>query len=204
METINKGHIQDDILASGVTYASYRNHIDDLLSENKTTGDDHSEDMIAYTRMNVQRMKRIDKTAVIASELLAQLSHLKQPQTWLVISEAWCGDAAQNLPYLHQMAEINQAIQLKIVLRDENLELMDRFLTHGGRSIPKLIVVDSSSKEVLADWGPRPAAAQTLYNDLRAQQLPYAEFSTALHKWYADNKGHDLQAELLALLQKIR
>lgn len=157
--------------------------------------------MLQHTRMNVQRMKRLDKTAQLQPDLLAHLKGISQAQTWLVISEAWCGDAAQNLPYLQLVAAASEKIELKIVLRDEHLELMDRFLTAGGRSIPKLILLHANTNEVLADWGPRPAAAQTLYLDLKAQQLPYMEASTQLHKWYADNKGLDLQAELLSILK---
>ena len=160
--------------------------------------------MLQHTRMNMQRMNRLDKTAQLQPALLEQLAGVQQAQTWLVISEAWCGDAAQNLPYLQMMAEASDKIELQIVLRDENLELMDRFLTNGGRSIPKLILLNASTREVMADWGPRPAAAQTLYQDLKAQQLPYIEVSTQLHKWYADNKGQDLQLEIQLLLQSLR
>jgi hypothetical protein len=204
METINKAHIAPSLLATAYSYASYRSTIDSLLAENKTTGSNHADDMLQHTRMNVQRMKRLDKTAQLQSDLLAHIAELPQAQTWLVISEAWCGDAAQNLPYLQLMAAASEKIELKIVLRDENLELMDQFLTAGGRSIPKLILLNADTNEVLGDWGPRPAAAQTLYLNLKAQQLPYMEASTHLHKWYADNKGLDLQAELLSMLQGIR
>jgi hypothetical protein len=201
MDTINKSHIAPSLLATAYTYARYRSMIDSLLAVHKTTGSNHAEDMLQHTRMNVQRMKRLDKTAQLQPDLLAQLKGMTQAQTWLVISEAWCGDAAQNLPYLQLVAAASEKIALKIVLRDEHLELMDRFLTAGGRSIPKLILLHADTHEVLADWGPRPAAAQSLYLDLKAQQLPYMEASTQLHKWYADNKGLDLQAELLSILQ---
>jgi len=203
METINKGQIEAAFLSSAYSYASYRNTIDTLLGNNKTTGSNHSEDMLQHTRMNVQRMKRLDKTVQLQPALIAQLKSIRKPQTWLVISEAWCGDAAQNLPYLQHMAATSDKIELRIVLRDENLELMDRFLTNGGRSIPKLLLLDTSNGEVLADWGPRPAAAQRLYLDLKSQQLSYMDASTQLHKWYADNKGQDLQAEMQLLLQSI-
>ncbi len=203
METINKGQIAPEILAGAYSYDSYRSTIDQLLSQDKTTGSNYSEEMLQHTRMNVQRMKRLDKTAQLQPDLLNELSNIQKSQIWLVISEAWCGDAAQNLPYLHLMSAASHKIDLKIVLRDENLELMDRFLTFGGRSIPKLIVLDAHTLEVMADWGPRPEAAQVLYMDLKAQQLPYMEASTHLHKWYADNKGQDLQSEIQLLLQTI-
>lgn len=204
METINKSQIEPALLTSSYSYADYRSMIDALMGDHKTTGSNHSEEMLQHTRMNMQRMNRLDKTAQLQPALLEQLAGVQQAQTWLVISEAWCGDAAQNLPYLQMMAAASDKIELQIVLRDENLELMDRFLTNGGRSIPKLILLNASTREVMADWGPRPAAAQTLYQDLKAQQLPYIEVSTQLHKWYADNKGQDLQLEIQLLLQSLR
>lgn len=204
MDTINKIHLAPGLLATAYTYASYRSAIDSLLAENKTTGSNHAEDMLQHTRMNVQRMKRLDKTAQLQPDLLAHLKGMTQAQTWLVISEAWCGDAAQNLPYLQLMAEASHTIELKIVLRDENLELIDQFLTFGGRSIPKLLLLDADTNEVLEIWGSRPAAAQSLFMNLKAQQVPYLEASTQLHKWYADNKGLDLQAALLLILQGMR
>ena len=59
---------------------------------------------------------------------------------WLVLTEAWCGDAAQSLPIINKMAEVSDNITLRLILRDENLDVMDQFLQNGrSRSIPKLI-----------------------------------------------------------------
>lgn len=108
--------------------------------------------MLKHTKMNVTRMNRLDKRASIAPELVDKIKSLP-PQTWTVITEAWCGDAAQNLPWIKKMSDINPDINLNVVLRDENLELMDQFLTNGGRSIPKLII-SNAEDEVIHDWGP--------------------------------------------------
>lgn len=186
-----------------MSYPAYRSLIDAALERDQTTGDNHSPDMLSYTRMNVQRMNRLDKQVQIAPALAEVVQSIHKPLLWLVLTEAWCGDAAQNLPLLQQLALQQPHIELGLLLRDEHLPLMDAFLTNGGRSIPKLIIVNPENGDLLGSWGPRPQAAQTLYRDIKAQGLPYLEASTALHKWYAQDKTASMQAEILALLQPL-
>lgn len=181
------------------TYSEYRLLIDELIAENKTTGENHSEAMLGHTNMNITRMNRLDKKAEIEEHLAKKVASLA-PQTWLVISEAWCGDAAQNLPYLSKLAELNKGINLKIILRDKNLDIMDDFLTNGGRSIPKIIALDASN-EVLFQWGPRPDLLQDKYNEMKNKGLEYEEISKTIHTMYAKDKGISLQKEFLALLE---
>ena len=89
-------------------YKAYRNLIEELILQNKTTGLDHSEAMVNYTKMNVQRMKRLDKTVILNENISKTLLQLKQNYTWLVVTEAWCGDAAQIIPVLDKIGEISQ------------------------------------------------------------------------------------------------
>ena len=70
------------------------------------------------------------------------MSQLKDNFTLLVLAEGWCGDAAQILPVINKIAEYSSLIDLKVVCRDENPELMDQFLTNGSKSIPKVIIID--------------------------------------------------------------
>lgn len=193
--------LQPTYWEQGMSYSTYRKMMGDLLADNKTTGPNQAEAMVAYTRMNEQRMHRLDKTVQLNTEMQAALQQISSPMKWLVLTEAWCGDAAQNLPALAAMSAANANIEMRLLLRDEHLELMDQFLTDGGRSIPKLIAFDPESMEVLGSWGPRPAAAQVLYLGLKAEQVPFEEASTRLHKWYADNKNADLQNEMLVALK---
>lgn len=184
-----------------MSYQDYRNLIDQLLEEGKTTGPNQSEELTQYTRMNVQRMQRIDKQSQVSAPLQQEINQLAAPMRWLVITEGWCGDAAQIVPWLQKIAESTDKVEVKYLLRDEHTELMDAFLTNGGRAIPKLIALEPASMRVLGDWGPRPADAQTLYMGLKEAQVPFLEASTQLHKWYADNKGADIQAELLTAIR---
>ena len=143
-------------------------------------------------------MNRLDKKTIIIEELASKIKASGE-QTWIVLSEAWCGDVAQNLPYLNKLAELNSKITLTIILRDENLDIMDDFLTNGGRSIPKVIALDPA-KYVLFQWGPRPEVMQTKYNALKKDGLEYAEISKTIHTMYAKDKGVTVQSEFLALL----
>jgi hypothetical protein len=181
------------------SYDTYRDTIDDLHAEDKTTGENHSEDMLGYSRMNVTRMNRLDKTAKLNDTLVSKIKELPA-QKWLVISEAWCGDAAQNLPWIKKMADLNPKIELEIILRDENQDIMDDFLTNGGRSIPKLISLNKD-QTINFSWGPRPTELQDIYTQMRNDGLEYTEISKTIHTMYAKNKGQALQHEFEALLE---
>lgn len=124
--------------------------------EGKSTGSVQSDDLLHYSKLNETRMNRLEKTIVVSAEIEERLKLLKKQYIWLVISEGWCGDAAQLLPVMHKMEVLTDHIDFKIVFRDENEALMNKFLTNGGKSIPKLIVLDKETLDVLADWGPRP------------------------------------------------
>jgi hypothetical protein len=152
--------------------------------------------------LNDRRMKRLDKTIKISDEIAQEIQKLDEPQTWLVITEGWCGDAAQNLPVLDKMAALNENINLKLVLRDENLELMDLFLTNGGRSIPKLIALDKDNN-VIDSWGPRPAVATKMVADYKAKNGALdPQFKQDLQVWYNKDKGKSTQDDFVKLVQK--
>jgi len=137
----------------------------------------------------------------LMDSLNERLDRVNRNMIWLVLTEAWCGDAAQNLPIIQKIAEHSPKIQTRYILRDENLDIMDLFLTNGrSRSIPKLISLDSQTLEVLGHWGARPAGADQLYNELSQEGLQNQQVSEKLHKWYADDKTKSVQSEFLGLL----
>jgi len=198
---MNKLELLTNTLLNSITYQAYLKLTEELLAEGKTTGPNQSEDYIHYTNLNLHRMKRLDKTVTINSELVAQIQSITVPQTWLVISEAWCGDAAQNVPILQKMAAISENVELKIILRDENLELMDLYLTNGGRSIPKLIALDNSTQKELFIWGPRPLTIQKVMNELKAANVTeISEIVEKIQITYNADKSQSIQTEFLQLL----
>ena len=190
---------QDISQLSSYTYTEYRDMINALLKENKTTGNNHSEAMLGHTTMNVTRMNRLDMRAII-NEHLANKIKVLPAQRWLVLSEAWCGDAAQNLPWISKMSDLNEDIELTIVLRDDHSEIMDQFLTNGGRSIPKLIIL-SPGDNIHQTWGPRPRYMQKKFNQMKSEGIDYAEISKTIHTLYAKNKGEAIQHDFFELLK---
>lgn len=187
-------------LESAYSFEEYKLLIDKLLSQNKTTGLDQSEAMINYTKLNVARLKRGEKQAKLTDAQISQIKNIT-PQYWLLISEAWCGDAAANLAIINALAKASSNISLKIILRDENPEIMDAFLTNGGKSIPKLILIDKDSLTDFASWGPRPKYLQDwLLENKKTAALSKAELTESFQKWYAKDKGQTTASEILHLL----
>lgn len=199
--------IEKEVLEDSLSYAEYRALVRQLLAEGKSTGLKQSDSLLEYTRLNEQRMNRIEKTFHPEESVAAQLRQIDQPVLWLVITEGWCGDAAQIVPVLERLAAGNPLIQLRFILRDENLPTMDAFLTNGGRSIPKLIFIDPESRRVLGSWGPRPAEMQAMMMAAKAEMSALAdnpearkarnqEAQTALHSWYARDRTVTIQREV--------
>ncbi|WP_291114045.1 thioredoxin family protein [Flavobacterium sp. UBA6135] len=190
-------------IENSLSYADYRKHVSELLKEGKSTGNEQSEDLTKYSELNEVRMNRLDKTVQITEEVRAGLTNLQSKYIWLVLSEGWCGDAAQLLPIINKMTELSENIDLRIVLRDENEELMNRFLTNGGKAIPKLLILDAETLTVLSDWGPRPEGAKNLILDYKAKHGIVDETAkTNLQKWYLQDKGVSTQNEIMALVDK--
>ncbi|WP_019946373.1 thioredoxin family protein [Hymenobacter aerophilus] len=189
-------------LASALTYAQYRQRIDELMAQGKTTGETQSPELTAYAKLNIQRMQRLDKKAELLPELREALEALEHDYAWVIITEGWCGDASQLVPVLEKTAQASQGrIRTYYLLRDENLDLMDRYLTNGGRAIPKLLVLHADTLTEVTNWGPRPAEAQDLVLELKAAGVDHDEMAEKVHTWYAHNKTHATQHELLTLVK---
>lgn len=190
-------------LANSHSYVEYRTVVSALLKEGKSTGNEQSEDLTHYSELNETRMNRLDKTIAIEDENIQKLQQLKRNYVWLVISEGWCGDAAQILPIINKMAHYSEKIELKLVFRDENEDLINLFLTNGTKSIPKLIILDKNTLEVLGDFGPRPTQARQLIIDYKIKHgIVDEQAKTDLQLWYLHDKGVSVQEEILALLEK--
>lgn len=194
MTTITTEHIKN-----GYAYDEFRQLGKDLLSQNKTTGSNHSEMYLHYSNLNDKRMDRIDKTTTINDDLVAALRAIKRPMVWVILTELWCGDAAQNVPVFAKMADASKArVRLSLLLRDENPEVMDAYLTNGGKSIPKLIALDAETREELFTWGPRPKEAQQILKDFRDAGSPEdVDYKLEIQKWYIKDHSQGLQNEFL-------
>lgn len=185
---------------------AYRELLAYLVEEGRTTGPDQGEEMVAYTRLNLARTVRNEKTVRLLPEVVEALQQAPAMH-WLVLTEPWCGDSSQVMPVLALMAAAAPKVHMAVLLRDEHLGLMDHFLTNGTRSIPKLVAFDPQGN-VLFTWGPRPQAAQAIVVANKAlpsaQQLPKEELYAKVHGWYAADRGRCIQQEMAALLPQVR
>ena len=189
-------------LNNSFTYAEYRNHISQLLQDGLSTGATQSEDLTHYSTLNEVRMNRLDKTINIPQEFKDRLATLKKEHILLVISEGWCGDAAQLVPIIKKIADESDELELSIVLRDDNDALMNEYLTNGARSIPKLVLVEKDTHIPRGSWGPRPHGAGKLIMDYKAKHgIIDQEAKTELQKWYLHDKGLSTIEEITLLME---
>ncbi|WP_350286395.1 thioredoxin family protein [uncultured Croceitalea sp.] len=190
-----------EALERAISYEEYLALVSELAQANSNSGPEKTEALANYTQLNDRRMKRWNKTLKVSDEARALAEALNRKVTWLVLTESWCGDASPSLPVMNKLAQLNQRLDLKIVLRDENPELMDLFLTKGARSIPKLIALDSSTLQVLGEWGPRSTVPTKMVLDHKAEHGKLtAEFKQDLQVWYNKDKGQDIINDLMTLL----
>lgn len=191
-------------LSHSFSYSKYRDVVNDLLARGESSGKTQSEFLLHYSKLNVQRMDRLDKTLVVPEENINKLLAVKGEYVWLVISEGWCGDAAQSLPVLNKLASLTPNIELKVVFRDENDGLMNAFLTNGSRSIPKLVILDKKTSEVKASWGPRPKPAANFLSSYKSQYGQVDETAIKeLQLWYTKDKGLTTQSEIIELMEDV-
>jgi Thioredoxin len=190
-------------LNNAMSFSDYFKLTEYCVDNNTTTGPDKTAERIEATKLNRARIKRIDKQTVLIPELEELLKNFSSELYWIVLSEAWCGDSAQCVPILSKIASAAPNITLELVLRDENLELMNNFLTNGTKAIPKLLCYDKQTGELIGNWGPRPAAIQEKVNAYKIQnpEATHDVFVKELHTWYAHDKGESLQKEFVSLLR---
>ena len=191
-----------DSLNNSISYNEYRDLVLNLVAVTSTTGNKKTEALANYTMLNDRRMKRWDKTVKLSDNTKEKIESYNKKVTWLVITESWCGDAAHIMPVINKVAELNDNIDYRIVLRDDNDDLMNEFLTNGGRAIPKLIMIDVSSNEVVNTFGPRPTVATEMVLDYKAQHGKLTpEFKEDLQRWYNKDKGQSTVKDLVNLLK---
>ncbi len=185
-----------------INYNAYMDLLERLMAQGKTTGPNQSEDYLNYAKLNLARMHRLNKTGTLSTDLKEALKQIKDDFIFLVLTEGWCGDAAQNLPTMHLIEQECMNIELKLLFRDENLELMDQYLTNGTRSIPKLICLEKNTLKEVFNWGPRPAAVQHIMLELKEKGADKKEKAEKIHSWYAEDKTLSLQNEMKTLIEE--
>lgn len=191
-------------LERSMSYPSYRDLMKQLTEDNSNTGLEKTATLASYTKLNAQRMKRWDKTIEVSDVAQKRIADFKYDITWLVVTESWCGDAAHVIPALNKVAELNAHINLRIVLRDVNPELIDAFLTNGNKAIPKLIIIDDLTGEVADVYGPRPTEATNYVKRFKAKHGALTPgFKADLQHWYNKDKGQNVIEDVTLLLGKL-
>lgn len=166
------------------------------VNEQSSTSFANDDKFVHFSQLNLNRMLRLNKTFEVPLDAVDCIKDMSY-QNWWVITEGWCGDSAQSLPVINKIAELNPRITLNIILREENHDIMDNFLTNGGRSIPKLIAEKDGVIRFV--WGPRPEALQKLFTELKSKNTAFEELEIAIQKWYNEDKGHAILQELLQI-----
>ncbi|NIJ44419.1 thiol-disulfide isomerase/thioredoxin [Wenyingzhuangia heitensis] len=190
-------------LKNSFSYIDYLEQQNQLVLNGKSSGNSQSDELSNYTKLNHARLKRLTKTQKVNDEIIATINSLTSKITFLVLTESWCGDAAQTVPVIYKIAEQSKNIDLKIAYRDENSSLMNQFLTNGNQAIPKLIILDTNNK-VIADWGPRPTTATQMVNNYKKEHGGLdATFKQNLQVWYNKDKGADTLNDLNNLLKNL-
>jgi len=193
--------ITPELVNEAVDYDTHLKHIEDLFEQDRTTNEDNCENKLNYTKLYLQRVRRWDRRGTLELKLIEKLEAFPRKMVWLVLNEGWCGDSSQTLPFINKMADLTENITLGIIFRDQNLDVMDEFLTNGARSIPKLIALDEETLEVIGTWGPRPKEAYEMYKVQRTDpEISNEEALENLHLWYARDKGKTIQKEFFELL----
>ncbi|OIR01337.1 hypothetical protein GALL_166250 [mine drainage metagenome] len=188
------------------SYESYLRAFEQWVQNKQSSSINASQALTEYTKLNWARTQRLHKTISLNPELVKAVEKIRHHYTWLVLTETWCGDSAQNLPVIAKIAKLNtDKIKLFILLRDENPELMNSYLTNGAKAIPKMIAIDETLGKEAFIWGPRPLPAQALLLDWKKNPdgKSWDDFEKDLHGWYAKDKTATLQTEFMELLSKL-
>lgn len=174
----------------------------ELDSDTQSFSTDKYKERFKFKKLNFARSKRLEKQYAPSNKAIELISKIDEPQTWLILTESWCGDSAQNIPVIAKLAALNKNISLKILLRDSNPGIMNKYLTNRARAIPKLVAFNTNGEELFR-WGPRPRIAQELVLTKKQQGIPKTDWEKELHLWYAENRGNETEKELLSLIEKI-
>lgn len=195
-------NIIKDSISKAMSYEVYHSLLAELADNDSNSGAEKTTDLANYTKLNSKRMKRWDKTIKLTEDEKMNILASNKKITFLIITESWCGDAAHVIPVLNKIIALNDNFKIKLVLRDENLELMDLFLTNGGRAIAKVIMIDDTTEEVFNTYGPRPSEATLLVNDYKEKNGKLTpEFKEDLQRWYNKNKGRNIISDIINIIK---
>ena len=191
-------------LEKGVPYEEYVQQLIQRVEAQKDArfSDARQKTLYEYSRLNAQRFRRIGQSYRVPGKMCELVRALPGRQVWLLITEDWCGDTAQTMPYVAKWLSCNKNIDLRVLLRDEHPEIMDRYLTDGKRSIPVLVAFDEQGHELFR-WGPRPAEAAAVLKAGLEAGLERKQAVQNMHLWYSRNRGKAVEQEFAEIFARL-
>ena len=194
--------VEQNYLNKAISYSEFELQTSNFVENKSTSGNEQTDEKIQFTKLNLHRMGRLDKTIVLDAELSHLIKDFSHSITILVITESWCGDGAQQIPWLAKISELNSNLSLKILFRDENTNLMNNYLTNGNQSIPVTLFLDSKNYEI-TKLSSRPDELKHLIAEWSKEDIKKEEKLTRIHSWYAKNKGVAFQNEIKHIFQSL-
>lgn len=179
-------------LEQGIDHATFA-----ARAEKRAAAVDGSDPYIEYRKLNVARMQRQTKTYVPSDAMRTAMQGITAPQTWVCITEDWCGDSSQTEPIIAAIAALNPHVTYRMLDRDTHPDAMDMYLTNGSRSVPIVVCFDAHGAQQWV-WGPRPDAALPLVAQWKTEHEVNSEWYPKLHAWYAQHAHREVEHDLIA------
>lgn len=192
--------VTENRLRDALSYDEYRSYWHEQKETSPEGKDPDDRRRIHYLNYNWERQARVHENYTPSDELREALSAIDEAQDWMVLTEPWCGDSAFLLPVIAEAAEFCERVTLRILLRDDNLDVMDEYLTDGSRSIPKLVAFSGDGDE-LWTWGPRPEGARRRFATLQDEYEDKRTVVKKLVSYYEDGGWREAEDELLDRIQ---
>jgi len=183
-----------------MNFQSYLAYFESILNNPTPPAPYNNPDYFNYVKLNWSRSNRWLKHGILSDEIKEVVAKISTPQTWIIITEPWCGDASHVVPFLHLIAQQNPLIRVDYELRDSEPFRINEYLTKGGKSIPKLIVRNEAGEDLFT-WGPRPAGCQVIYDKLKDENADFETMKIELQKWYNKDEGKEIMHEIYTLLK---
>lgn len=179
---------------------TFKEYLEETKQRLENPKNDDDKQKAKYYELGLQRMDRSMKTYKELPEFEEAFKEKDFHGKILIISEPWCGDASSTLPVLNEFFNKHN-VETRIFLRDSDTSLIDKFLTNGTQSIPKVLILNEDYS-VKNTWGPRSEFGTELLKKFKAnpEEYPREEFYNDLQKYYAKNKGKDAITEIINLL----
>ena len=155
-----------------------------------------------YSRYNMERQERVENLWAASKSFARAVMSVPGPSDWLFITDDWCVDSAYSLPLVRWGSQQRDDITLRILLKDDHMDIMDRFLTNGKRSIPKFVGLDPEGRD-LFNWGPQPTAIRDIRQRLMDDGAEGRIVSSTTVDWYAEDGWLEVERELTRVLMAV-